>query len=66
MLLFILVLIFFYFRQGHSLALGALPKFMLAGKLRPVLGGLIQATQISEKEDKWAEARRDALKALTW
>ncbi|XP_060577597.1 tubulin-specific chaperone D-like [Ruditapes philippinarum] len=52
-------------RQGHSLALGALPKFMLVGKLRPVLGGLIQATQITEKEEKWAEGRRDALKAIT-
>ncbi|WAQ96622.1 TBCD-like protein [Mya arenaria] len=52
-------------RQGHSLALGALPEFMLRGKLRPVLAGLIQATQITDKDQKWAEGRRDALKAIT-
>lgn len=56
----------FCFRQGHSLALGAMPQFFLTGKLRSVLVGLIQATQITQKDEKWAEARRDALKALTW
>ncbi|KAL4240380.1 hypothetical protein ACF0H5_001170 [Mactra antiquata] len=52
-------------RQGHLLALGSLPPFMLHGKLKPVLAGIIQATQITQKESKWAEARRDAIKALT-
>ena len=52
--------------MGYSLALGALPKFMLSGKLRAVLSGLIAASEITKKEEKWAEGRRDALKAITW
>ena len=51
--------------MGYSLAVGALPKFMLSGKLRAVMSGLISATEITKKEETWAEARRDALKALT-
>ena len=51
--------------MGYSLAVGALPNFMLAGKLRAVMSALISASQITKKEEAWAEARRDALKALT-
>lgn len=52
-------------RMGFSLALGALPLFMLHGCLREVTTGLMAATQIKEKEEKMAEARRDAVKALS-
>ncbi|XP_041362453.1 tubulin-specific chaperone D-like [Gigantopelta aegis] len=52
-------------RQGYSLALGSLPKFMLHGQLEKVLTGLIQAATISESYVSWAETRRDALKAIT-
>ena len=50
--------------MGFALALGALPKFMLAGKFKPVITGLIQTSQLGE-EQKMAESRRDAVKALT-
>ncbi|KAK7502461.1 hypothetical protein BaRGS_00006414 [Batillaria attramentaria] len=52
-------------RMGFSLALGALPLFMLRGCLAEVVSGLMAATQIKEKVEKMAEARRDAVKALS-
>ena len=60
-----LVQVMFPFRMGFSLALGALPKFFIQGKLEVVLNSLIEATAITEKEKKWVEARRDAVKAIT-
>ncbi|XP_018409145.1 PREDICTED: tubulin-specific chaperone D [Nanorana parkeri] len=51
-------------RCGFSLALGALPRFMLKGKLQQVLEGLRRVTCISQKDVSFAEARRDALKAI--
>lgn len=51
-------------RCGFSLALGALPRFMLKGKLQQVLEGLRKVTCISPKDVAFAEARRDALKAI--
>lgn len=50
-------------RQGHSLAIGALPRSMLKGQLKTVLSGLRTASQITEKQ--MAEARRDAIIALS-
>ncbi|XP_033896427.2 tubulin-specific chaperone D [Acipenser ruthenus] len=50
-------------RCGYALALGALPQFMLCGKLQQVLEGLRKTTSISVKDVSFAEARRDALKA---
>lgn len=50
--------------MGYSLALGYLPLFMLEGRLCQVLGGLLAASYMREKEEKMAEARRDAIKAL--
>ncbi|XP_064617512.1 tubulin-specific chaperone D-like [Liolophura sinensis] len=52
-------------RRGYALAIGALPKFMLEGKLKPVLASLIQTATVTVKQEKWAESRRDALKAIT-
>ncbi|KAM9296416.1 tubulin-specific chaperone D [Gastrophryne carolinensis] len=52
-------------RCGFSLALGALPRFMLRSKLQQVLEGLRKVTSISGKDVGFAEARRDALKAIS-
>ena len=51
-------------RQGHSLALGALPKVMVSGQLMRIMTGLIEVTQVTQREEKMAEARRDGVKAL--
>nr|XP_020641570.1 tubulin-specific chaperone D [Pogona vitticeps]XP_020641571.1 tubulin-specific chaperone D [Pogona vitticeps]XP_020641572.1 tubulin-specific chaperone D [Pogona vitticeps] len=51
-------------RCGFSLALGALPKFLLKGKLKEVLEGLKRVTFISPETVSFAESRRDALKAI--
>uniref|UniRef100_A0A4W3JSU0 Tubulin-specific chaperone D n=1 Tax=Callorhinchus milii TaxID=7868 RepID=A0A4W3JSU0_CALMI len=51
-------------RCGFSLALGALPKFMLDGMLHQVLEGLQKVTWITVKDATCADARRDALKAI--
>ncbi|KAI8512222.1 hypothetical protein Bbelb_088610 [Branchiostoma belcheri] len=53
-----------YARCGFILALGHLPKFMIAGKLKKLLSGLIQATKITPKDISMAEARRDAIKSI--
>ncbi|XP_067672679.1 tubulin-specific chaperone D-like [Haliotis asinina] len=52
-------------RMGHSLALGGFPQFMLEGKLMEVLMGLVHASTIKENVVHMAEARRDAVKAIT-
>ncbi|PSN56928.1 Tubulin-specific chaperone D [Blattella germanica] len=52
-------------RMGFSLALGSFPKFMLDGQLDTVIPALIQCSKITESSGKWAESRRDSLKALT-
>ena len=51
--------------MGFSLALGALPKVLLQGVLKPVLSRLAQlASTVQETESKFAEARRDAIRAI--
>ncbi|XP_058024468.1 tubulin-specific chaperone D [Ahaetulla prasina] len=50
-------------RCGFSLALGALPKFLLKGKLQEVLDALKKATSVSGGVS-FAESRRDGLKAV--
>ncbi|KAG8507545.1 Tubulin-specific chaperone D [Galemys pyrenaicus] len=52
-------------RCGFSLALGALPGFLLKGRLPQVLAGLGAVTRISPADVSFAEARRDALTALS-
>uniref|UniRef100_A0AC11DKQ5 Tubulin folding cofactor D n=1 Tax=Ovis aries TaxID=9940 RepID=A0AC11DKQ5_SHEEP len=52
-------------RCGCALALGALPAFFLKGRLQQVLAGLRAVTHISSKDVSFAEARRDALKAIS-
>ncbi|KAM3921962.1 tubulin-specific chaperone D [Leptodactylus fuscus] len=52
-------------RCGFALSLGALPKFMLRGKLQQVLEGLRKVTTVFGKDVSFAEARRDALKAMS-
>uniref|UniRef100_A0ACB8EK59 Uncharacterized protein n=1 Tax=Sphaerodactylus townsendi TaxID=933632 RepID=A0ACB8EK59_9SAUR len=51
-------------RCGFSLALGALPRFLLKGKLQEVLESLKKVTCISSKDASFAESRKDGLKAI--
>ena len=51
-------------RMGYSLALGALPRRFVSGKLDCVLAGLFKASKIDDKCMSMAEARRDAVKAV--
>lgn len=53
-------------RMGHALALGALPKFMIQPNLEFIIVSLIESTLITPVSQKWAESRRDAVKALTF
>ncbi|NXO90522.1 TBCD protein, partial [Certhia brachydactyla] len=48
-------------RCGFSRALGALPRFLLKGRLQQVLEGLKKTTVISPEDMSFAESRRDAL-----
>lgn len=52
-------------RMGYALALGAIPAFMLRPHLDDVINSLISTTVITLDTLKWAESRRDAVKALT-
>ncbi|EFB29985.1 hypothetical protein PANDA_016130 [Ailuropoda melanoleuca] len=52
-------------RCGFSLALGALPRFLLKGRLQQVLAGLGAVTVICPEDVSFAESRRDALKAIS-
>ncbi|XP_075702014.1 tubulin-specific chaperone D [Rhinoderma darwinii] len=52
-------------RCGFALSLGALPKFMLRSRLQQVLEGLKKVTTVSGKDVRFAESRRDALKAMS-
>ncbi|NXY54620.1 TBCD protein, partial [Callaeas wilsoni] len=51
-------------RCGFSRALGALPRFLLKGRLQQVLEGLKKVTIISPEDMSFAESRRDALIAI--
>ncbi|NWW38176.1 TBCD protein, partial [Panurus biarmicus] len=51
-------------RCGFSRALGALPRFLLKGRLQQVLEGLKRVTIISPEDVSFAESRRDALIAI--
>ena len=52
------------YRMGYALAIGAMPKFMLVGKLEIVHSGLIAAMTVNVKYEKMAEGRRDAVIAF--
>jgi len=51
-------------RRGFSSALGVLPGSFVFGKEEDVIHALIKCSRISEGTEKWAEGRRDAVKAL--
>ncbi|XP_069339168.1 tubulin-specific chaperone D isoform X2 [Eulemur rufifrons] len=51
-------------RCGFSAALGALPGFLLKGRLQQVLAGLRAVARTSPQDVSFAESRRDALKAM--
>ncbi|EPQ18597.1 Tubulin-specific chaperone D [Myotis brandtii] len=50
-------------RCGFAMALGALPGFLLRGRLQQVLAGL-RAVTLSSEDVSFAESRRDAVKAI--
>eukprot|EP00095_Tigriopus_kingsejongensis_P012338 maker-scaffold198_size266703-snap-gene-0.21 protein:Tk12338 transcript:maker-scaffold198_size266703-snap-gene-0.21-mRNA-1 annotation:"tubulin-specific chaperone d" len=52
-------------RRGFSLALGACPEFVLKGREGDILEKLFQCIPITPDTETWAEARRDAILALT-
>ncbi|CAG9762163.1 unnamed protein product [Ceutorhynchus assimilis] len=52
-------------RMGHALALGSLPKYILQSNFQLVFDALIDAAKINVTTAKWAEARRDCVRALT-
>jgi len=52
-------------RKGFSLALGSLEPKLLIGVEEEIIHCLIICSRVSEGTEKWAEGRRDALKALT-
>ncbi|XP_012658670.1 tubulin-specific chaperone D isoform X1 [Otolemur garnettii] len=51
-------------RCGFSSALGALPGFLLKGRLQQVLEGLAAITRASPEDMSFAESRRDAVRAI--
>ncbi|XP_036125871.1 tubulin-specific chaperone D isoform X1 [Molossus molossus] len=51
-------------RCGFAMALGALPGFLLRGRLQQVLAGL-RAITLSSEDVSFVESRRDALKAIS-
>ncbi|XP_006635580.2 tubulin-specific chaperone D [Lepisosteus oculatus] len=51
-------------RCGCALALGSLPRFMIHQRLQQVLKGLQMTCRITPQNASFAEARRDALKAI--
>eukprot|EP00088_Acartia_fossae_P032718 TRINITY_DN33473_c0_g2_i1.p1 TRINITY_DN33473_c0_g2~~TRINITY_DN33473_c0_g2_i1.p1 ORF type:complete len:502 (-),score=89.06 TRINITY_DN33473_c0_g2_i1:224-1729(-) len=52
-------------RKGFSLALGSLEGTLLADRQDDVINNLIACSRVTEGTEKWAESRRDAVKALT-
>ncbi|KAF5295539.1 hypothetical protein FQR65_LT10402, partial [Abscondita terminalis] len=52
-------------RMGHALALGAMPAFMLGPYLERTIKALLKTLIITKDTLKWAECRKDALKALS-
>lgn len=52
-------------RMGHALALGSLPKYNLEPYFDLILESLIKASKITPNTLKWAEGRRDAIKAIS-
>lgn len=51
-------------RIGCALALGALPKPFLDGRLNKVLAALMQCVRPGDMDKDWAESRRDVFKSI--
>lgn len=51
-------------RLGYAMAIGNLPKFMIKGKVDELVSALLESLKITEPTLKWAESRRDSIKAL--
>lgn len=52
-------------RMGHALALGALPIYILEKHYERIITVLLKSLKITPSTLKWAEARRDIIRALT-
>ncbi|KAF8795134.1 Tubulin-specific chaperone D like protein [Argiope bruennichi] len=52
-------------RCGFALAVGAFPKFILNGSIAHTIQSLSKCAELTEEFSSWAEARRDAIKALS-
>ncbi|XP_075230882.1 tubulin folding cofactor D [Lycorma delicatula] len=52
-------------RMGFAMALGSLPNFMIKGCVKKIITSLIKCTKITDISSKWAESRRDAVRAIT-
>lgn len=52
-------------RMGHCLALGVMPAFILCSHSELIINSLICNMEITPETLKWAESRRDSIKALT-
>jgi len=52
-------------RKGFALAFGSLDIALFEGRYDEVILNLIQCTKSTQGTEKWAESRRDAVKALT-
>lgn len=51
-------------RLGYASAIGNLPRFMILGKMNELIPALLESLKITEYTLKWAESRRDSIKAL--
>lgn len=52
-------------RMGHCLALGSLPQFVVLNHSDSIVSTFLQCAQITPHTLKWAESRRDVLKAMS-
>lgn len=51
-------------RLGYAEAIGNMPSFMVIGKLNELIQALFESLKITQETLKWAESRRNSIKAL--
>lgn len=54
-----------FLKNCISILLGAFPKFILKGYVANTIKNLSKCAELTEDHSNWAEARRDAIKALS-
>ncbi|XP_035206135.1 tubulin-specific chaperone D-like, partial [Stegodyphus dumicola] len=52
-------------RCGYALAVGSFPQYILKGYVHEAIQCLSKCAEVTEEYSSWAEARRDAVKALS-